>query len=104
MNASQAVREGVRGEVRLKTYLKGSYIFIEFADNGHGIPQAKLDRIFDPFFTTKPVGKGTGLGLSIVYNIIKRHEGRIQVTSDVDKGTVFVIQLPFEKGPRRNTG
>jgi signal transduction histidine kinase len=51
-------------------------------------------RIFDPFFTTKPVGKGTGLGLSLSYNIVTKHGGRIEVASELGKGTRFTVHLP----------
>jgi signal transduction histidine kinase len=53
-----------------------------------------LTRIFDPFFTTKPVGKGTGLGLSLSYNIVNKHGGRIDVASEIGKGTRFTVHLP----------
>ena len=51
-------------------------------------------RVFDPFFTTKGVGKGTGLGLSISYAIVKEHDGRIDVQSEVGRGSTFSITLP----------
>ena len=69
-------------------------IWIDFTDTGEGIPQEYLSKIFDPFFTTKEVGKGTGLGLSTSYGIIEGHGGRIDVESQVGKGTTFRIELP----------
>ncbi len=67
---------------------------ISLTDNGGGIEKENLDKIFDPFFTTKPAGKGTGLGLSLCYGIIRKHGGKIEVTSEKGKGTTFSIQLP----------
>ena len=54
-----------------------------------------MAKIFEPFFTTKEVGKGTGLGLSLAFDIIKKHKGTIEVTSEVGQGTEFIICLPF---------
>jgi PAS domain S-box-containing protein len=91
INAKQAIPD--RGEITIRTYAKDQRIYIEFSDNGVGIPQQKLDKIFDPGFTTKGVGVGTGLGLSIVYQIIQDHRGEIKVTSELHKGTNFTIIL-----------
>jgi len=66
-------------------------------DNGVGIPKKDLSRIFDPFFTTKG-SKGTGLGLSITYGIVQKLRGKIEVRSEVGKGTTFTVTLPLERG------
>ncbi|MBI5476496.1 MAG: PAS domain S-box protein [Ignavibacteriales bacterium] len=68
------------------------YICIIVQDEGCGIPEYNLPRIFDPFFTTKE--KGTGLGLATSYSIIKKHDGYIDVKSEVGKGSVFSIYIP----------
>jgi signal transduction histidine kinase len=69
-------------------------VSISIKDNGPGIPKEIQDKIFEPFFTTKDVGEGTGLGLSIVFSIIETHRGSVQVNSEPDKGTEFLITLP----------
>jgi len=73
------------------------YIYTTFTDTGQGITEENLPKIFDPFFTTKETGHGTGLGLSISYGIIKKHHGEIDVTSEVGKGTTFIVKLPLAK-------
>jgi len=107
INACEALSKG--GELRITTRLfqkpetkapgevigGGKKILeIEFSDTGKGIPEEDLPRIFDPFFTTKDRGEGVGLGLAISYGIIKEHEGSIEVTSEKDKGTTFIVRLP----------
>ena len=72
-----------------------NYIKISIKDNGSGIPVDIQHKLFDPFFTTKPIGKGTGLGLSICYGIIEKHNGKIEVFSEVEQGTEFVIDIPI---------
>ncbi|MFC0605057.1 tetratricopeptide repeat-containing sensor histidine kinase [Winogradskyella pulchriflava] len=69
-------------------------IEIIIKDNGNGIPENILDKIFQPFFTTKPTGKGTGLGLSMSYDIIRAHNGKLQVESKDKEGTTFTVSLP----------
>lgn len=97
-NAIHAMRES-GGTLTLNTYPspEKTSVCLEVVDTGHGIDGDNLNRVFNPFFTTKQQGEGTGLGLSISYNIIKDHEGSIEVKSEHDKGTVFLITLPVYK-------
>lgn len=69
---------------------------IAISDTGPGLDEETKSKIFDPFFTTKPLGKGTGLGLAICYNILEKLGGRIDVQSEVGKGTTFTIFMPPE--------
>ncbi len=94
-NAADAI-EG-KGEIKVKTYADEKFIHISIKDNGSGIPEEIKSRIFEPFFTTKDVGKGTGLGLSIAYGIIEKHNGSMEVISEIGKGTEFVISIPIGK-------
>ena len=73
----------------------GQYIKIKITDSGVGMDEKTQQRIFDPFFTTKEMGRGTGLGLASVYGIVKNHEGFINVSSQIDKGTEFEISIPL---------
>jgi two-component system NtrC family sensor kinase len=70
------------------------------ADTGTGIPPENRARLFDPFFTTKPVGQGTGLGLSLAYGIVSRHGGRIDVDSEVGRGSTFRVTVPIRRPPQ----
>lgn len=78
----------------VSTSLKNQKIFIQFRDNGGGIPESIIAKIFQPFFTTKKGAEGTGLGLSISYDIIRAHGGEISVRSVEGKETEFEIVLP----------
>ena len=102
-NARDAMQDG--GTLTIKTLLvqrrrldglKGHFVEISFADTGSGISIKNQERIFNPFFTTKKEGHGTGLGLSTSYQIIENHGGTISVESNVDNGTIFIIDLPVK--------
>jgi CheY-like chemotaxis protein len=73
------------------------YWALSVEDSGVGMDHDTLSKIFDPFFTLKDKGKGTGFGLSIVYNIIKQHQGTIDVYSKIGVGTNFCVYLPVLK-------
>ena len=73
----------------------GHFLDITIRDTGCGIPKHTLLHIFEPFYTTKTEAKGTGLGLSTVYGTIKQHKGEVQVQSELNKGTEFLLRLPL---------
>ncbi len=108
VNAKDAMPEG--GVLNIKTELKkvtekdfieypkikpGNYIVVEVGDTGVGIPKDQIQKIFEPFFTTKDTKEGTGLGLFISQNIVNRHNGYIEVESNLGKGTRFKVYLPI---------
>jgi two-component system NtrC family sensor kinase len=93
VNAAHAIGDK-RGKITVRTGGDREQVWIEVADSGSGIAPEHLNRIFDPFFTTKAVGKGTGLGLSLAYGIVQKHRGRIEVDSELGRGTTFRIVLP----------
>ncbi len=92
VNAAQAIESD--GRIVIRTGHEGDWVWVEVEDNGRGIPADNMTRIFEPFFTTKPVGMGTGLGLSLSYGIVAQHGGRIEVSSEVGKGSTFRVWLP----------
>lgn len=93
LNAAQAITE--KGQITLRTRQQDEWVSIAVSDNGCGIAPEHREKIFDPFFTTKPVGKGSGLGLSTAYGIVAKHGGRIDVDSEVGKGSRFTVWLPI---------
>jgi len=97
VNAAHAIT-AERGTITIRTATDpvAATVWIEVSDNGQGIPKENLGRIFDPFFTTKPVGKGTGLGLSLSYGIVKKHQGQLEVSSEVNVGSTFRVTVPIE--------
>lgn len=95
VNAAQSIAES--GTITISTGTEGGEAWIRFEDSGCGIPPEHLDRLFEPFFTTKPVGQGTGLGLSVSHSIVQRHGGRIEVESEVGRGSRFTVHLPLRQ-------
>ncbi len=96
-NAAQAIDGEGEIWIKLEESPKGT-ARISIRDTGPGMKKELIDRIFDPFFTTKVVGQGTGLGLSISYEIVKKHDGEISVTSEPGRGSEFIITIPID-GP-----
>ncbi|UWZ80851.1 sensor histidine kinase [Geoalkalibacter halelectricus] len=94
INASQAMENGGKLEIKTGTLSKDAQVFVKISDSGCGISEENLSKIFDPFFSTKG-HKGTGLGLSVSYGIIENHGGSIEVESRVGIGTTFTILLPL---------
>lgn len=94
MNAIDAMPHG--GNLWIATSITDrSELLLQVRDDGMGIPAEILPRLFEPFLTTKDTGKGVGLGLAISHNIVERHNGRIEVESQVGRGTTFNVYLPL---------
>lgn len=91
LNACEAMTKG--GTLHIISALKDDHIVVTFSDTGCGIPHDIIETIFEPFFSTKD--DGNGLGLFVSYGIIQNHQGNIEVTSEVDKGTTFSVSLPL---------
>lgn len=95
VNAADAMPNGGTLTISTRSSPDGKYVHIQVTDTGTGIPEENLLKVFDPFFTTKETGKGTGLGLSVTYGIIKRHNGFINIKSQLGVGTRIDIHLPL---------
>jgi PAS domain S-box-containing protein len=91
LNGIEAMENG--GDLIIQTNVFNNIVQLSISDTGIGIDRAKLKTIFDPFFTTKTTG--TGLGLAICYDIVERHQGKIEVDSNFGKGTIVNILLPL---------
>jgi PAS domain S-box-containing protein len=107
LNARQAMPQGGKMVARMKNVdlstgsipplPAGQYVKISIQDYGPGISPEHLSRIFEPYFTTKKTG--TGLGLATVYSVVRKHDGQINVVSQLGKGTTFEIYLPASQKP-----
>ncbi len=96
VNSLQAMAQG--GELRVESSVEATggdreRVVVSIRDTGEGIPPENLEKVFAPFFTTKEPGKGTGLGLAVTHRIIQEHNGKIEVESEVGKGTVVTIRF-----------
>lgn len=99
-NAIDAMPQG--GEIRMSAYESGNTVTLAIVDTGTGMPAEVKSRLFDPFFTTK--GKaGTGMGLAVSFGIVRRHNGSIEVDSEVGRGTTFRISLPLASDSTLNS-
>jgi signal transduction histidine kinase len=102
VNAAHAIADkvkgtGDRGKITVRTKADGEYVVVEIEDTGGGIPEAIRERVFDQFFTTKEVGRGTGQGLSVARKvIINGHNGSLDFTTELGKGTTFIVKLPVD--------
>ncbi len=94
VNAIEAMPDGGKLHVRTRLHPEIQCVEITISDTGVGIRPEDLPHIFEPFFTTKDEMSGTGLGLSVVYGIVRQHKGSIDVQSEVNHGTTFVIRIP----------
>jgi two-component system NtrC family sensor kinase len=95
-NARDAMEESSRKLLTIQTNLsrRGQQIELRVSDTGIGMTPEQIEQIFNPFFTTKDSDRGTGLGLSICYRIIDAHQGKIEVKSQLNKGTTFIVRFP----------
>lgn len=91
-NSTHALENRNDKRIDLKAYQTEHHVTLEVTDNGKGIPEKELKEIFIPFFSTKK--EGSGIGLSLSKQIISQHGGTIKVTSVLERGTSFLIQLP----------
>ncbi|UCE08410.1 MAG: HAMP domain-containing protein [bacterium] len=96
INAVEAsLPEGGELRIRLNRIDSKKILRLEISDNGIGIPAAVMPHIFEPFYSTKESEKSTGLGLAVVYGIVERHGASIDVQSQENEGTTFIIDFPI---------
>lgn len=92
LNAIDAMSTG--GQLKISSFVDRTSYIVTIADTGKGIAKENLPHIFEPFFSRK--ASGTGLGLAITQSIIEEHNGKLKVTSAVNEGTIFTIELPIK--------
>lgn len=101
INAFDAMPSG--GKLTILTEKQENTLLISVSDTGVGMPEKTRQRAFDPFYTTKGPNN-TGLGLSVTYGIIKRHDGQVDILSEVNRGTTLYITLPTAGEVERTNG
>ena len=92
-------------DVRFDTYdavpvqemKRGEYIRLSVSDTGTGISPEAIGSLFEPYYTTKALGEGTGLGLALVHGIVESYGGKVEVKSELGKGSVFSVYAPVTK-------
>jgi signal transduction histidine kinase len=102
VNALQAMPDG--GRLTVRTLAGKDHLYLIVEDTGTGMSEEVLTQIFLPFFTTKDIDQGTGLGLPVVQSIVDAHHGKIQVSSEIGKGSRFEVQLPVVQPVRATEG
>lgn len=96
VNASEAMQPNITGEITLHTFNPDpNSVRISIIDNGRGMDPENIEHIFEPFYSTKHEASGIGLGLAIVHGIIQSHKAKIEVSSELGKGTAFHITFPL---------
>jgi PAS domain S-box-containing protein len=101
LNAVDALPGG--GTITITVQPAQEFARLTIADDGVGMPESVAAKAFEPFFTTKPVGKGTGLGLALAYGTVQRHGGKIQIDTEMGRGTMFEILLPRISPPGKQS-
>jgi AhpD family alkylhydroperoxidase len=101
-NASEAIQE--KGSITIRTFEKNGDVYVQIVDNGIGISGKKLVNLFDPSFTTNGTRMKAGLGLFICTDIMQKHQGRIEVESEVGKGSTFSVIFSLQETPPNETG
>ena len=102
-NAFAALNDGGRLEIKIRRETD-DFIVVTFRDTGCGISEEDLKKVFDPFFTTKFGQGNTGLGLSLTYGLVEEMGGNINVTSQLNEGTCFIVRLPLKIKEKEKNG